>query len=258
MSKSKIVWTDKTINVITGCRKISPGCDNCYAEKMHKRLQAMGLEKYDHPFNVVRFHPEVLQLLKRTKKPIKFFINSMSDIFHHDVSIETLRKIFEVVNIDFNSSYPTGNVYQVLTKRPDRLIEIRNRMFISDAVWMGVTVENNDYLKRIEILNKYCPVKIKFVSFEPLLSEINFPSENYLKSNEICWVIVGGETGPSARPMEEKWVLGIKEQCEKENIPFFFKSWGGRNKKKNGNLLQGKEYKQFPLANIKSYYAIGR
>ncbi len=233
MAESKIEWTESTWNPSTGCTKISAGCANCYAEIMTRRLQAMGMEKYKSGFNLT-CHPNELQLPYTWKKPRMIFVNSMSDIFHEEMPLEFIKSIFKVMN---ECSHHT---FQVLTKRADVLEKYYPLLDWTPNIWMGVTVENDRATKRIDALRKV-PAYIKFLSIEPLLSPI--PGMNLLG---IDWVIVGGESGFKARPIKEEWVLDIKNQCEQKQIPFFFKQWGGKNKKASGKLLQGKIYCQMP------------
>ena len=208
---SKIEWTNETINVITGCTKVSEGCQNCYAEKMHKRLTAMGQEKYKEPFNKVVMHNVISELQKRiNKKTNMCFVNSMSDTFHKDVTDEYIKNL--LVNL---SLY--GNVnFQILTKRAERIIDFEYPF----NVWLGVTVENEKHKDRIAYLKK-TNAKIKFLSCEPLLEDLG---ELDLKG--IDWVIVGGESGAGARPMHPDWVHHIQKQCKEQNVAFFFKQWG--------------------------------
>ena len=233
MSKSKIEWTESTWNPISGCTKISSGCENCYAERMAKRLQAMGTKGYEDGFKVT-LHPESLEKPLKMKKPQMIFVNSMSDIFHKDIEDEYIIKIFEVMN---RASWHT---FQVLTKRPERLEQIADKLNWTDNIWMGVTVEANDYVKRVDYLRNI-DAKVKFLSVEPLIASVD-----NIDYTSIDWVIVGGESGYGCREIKEEWVIEVKEKCNKRNIPFFFKQWGGVNKKKNGRLLNGKIYDEMP------------
>lgn len=237
-SKSAIEWTESTWNPVTGCTKISPGCANCYAERMAKRLKAMGQANYVNGFKVTT-HPDVLEYPYKSKKPMTIFVNSMSDLFHKDIPFKFIEKIFGVM------LRTPQHTYQALTKRSERLAELSNDLYWPDNVWMGVTVENADYQHRIDDLRK-CGAKLKFLSLEPLLG----PLPN-LDLSEIDWVIVGGESGPGARPMSEEWVIEIKEQCIKQGVPFFFKQWGGVQKKKAGRLLEGRTWDEMPLSKLK-------
>lgn len=233
MSKSKIEWTEITWNPTTGCNKVSAGCKNCYAEIFAKRLKAMGNNKYKNGFKLT-IHPNVLDEPKKYKSPKIIFVNSMSDLFHEDISVSFLKKVFKVMN-----ETPL-HIYQVLTKRAERLEEIASEFTWTDNIWMGVSVEDDKVIDRINHLKK-TPARIKFLSLEPLLGPL--PKLN-LKG--INWVIVGGESGRKSRPVKEEWVVDIKNQCEKANVEFFFKQWGGMNKKANGRELQGKLYNGMP------------
>lgn len=231
--KSKIEWTESTWNPVTGCTKISEGCLNCYAERMSKRLNAMGQKKYKNAFRVT-VHPKCLEEPLTWKKPQIIFVCSMSDLFHKDVPDEFIKQVFEVMN------KAHWHTFQVLTKRSERLAVLAPQLNWTDNIWMGVTVESNEQKVRIKDLLK-TPAKIKYLSIEPMITQVKPIS---LKG--IDWVIVGGESGPGARPIEENWINYIRDNCIKENIPFFFKQWGGTNKKEAGSLLQGKHWKQYP------------
>lgn len=233
MKPSKIEWTESTWNPSTGCTKISAGCANCYAEIMTRRLKAMGLEKYKEGFEL-SCHYNELKLPYTWKKPRMVFVNSMSDIFHENMPLAFILAVFKVMN-----ECPQ-HTFQILTKRADILERYYTLLDWTPNIWMGVTVENDKVIKRIDSLRKV-PAFVKFLSVEPLISAI--PNLNLLN---IDWVIVGGESGPKARPIKEEWVLDIKKQCDQKKIPFFFKQWGGKNKKASGKLLQGKIYCQMP------------
>jgi len=249
MAKSKIEWTQATWNPVTGCSKISDGCLNCYAEKMHKRLQAMGLEKYSEPFSVVRFCIHHLNIPSKTKKPTVFFVNSMSDLFHEDLKKQYLFDIFrEMVD-------NPQHIFLILTKRPENIPIWKNEKpyqweyykresYWTDNIWLGVTIESSKYLHRAETLQKI-PAKHKFISFEPLIGSPLIPGVSVLNSNyyKVDWIIVGGETGINARVLQPAYVSVLRDFTEYENIPFFFKQWGGKEK---NAFLGGKEYKQFP------------
>jgi len=231
--KSSIEWTESTWNPVTGCNKISPGCKFCYAERMAHRLQAMGSENYKDGFKLT-VHESALYLPLTWKKPQTIFVNSMSDLFHKDIPVNFLMRTFEVMNkADWHN-------FQVLTKRSDILLRLNPIITWTENIWMGVSVENQNYTYRIDHLRE-TNAHIKFLSIEPLIG----PIEN-LDLTNIDWVIVGGESGPGARPMEESWVLKIRDICEESKVPFFFKQWGGINKKKNGRLLKGKIWDQMP------------
>jgi len=233
MSSSKIEWTESTWNPSTGCTKISAGCANCYAEVMTRRLLAMGIVKYKNGFNLT-CHDSELQLPYSWKKPRVIFVNSMSDIFHEEMPFEFIKAVFKVMNDCLQ------HTFQVLTKRADILEKYYTLLDWTPNIWMGVTVENDKVTNRIDSLRKV-PASVKFLSIEPLLSSM--PNLNLLN---IDWVIVGGESGQKARPIKEEWVIDIRNQCEEKQIPFFFKQWGGKNKKVSGKLLEGKIYCQMP------------
>ena len=232
-AKSAIEWTESTWNPLTGCTKISPGCKHCYAERMALRLKAIGQPNYAHGFDLT-LHENALELPLKWKKPQTIFVNSMSDLFHQAVPVEFIRKTFEVMcRADWHR-------YQVLTKRSDRLLELSSVLPWKPHIWMGVSVESLDYVRRIEHLRK-TGAKVKFLSLEPLLAPL--PGLNL---DEIDWVIVGGESGPGARPMDPAWVAEIRDQCVRANVPFFFKQWGGTRKKKAGRELQGRTWDEMP------------
>ena len=241
MNKTKIEWTEETWNPTTGCTKISAGCKYCYAEVMAKRLQAMGIKGYENGFEF-SLMPERLEQPLKKKKPTKFFVNSMSDLFHEQMPNDFLDKIFKVIE------QTPQQIYQILTKREDRMYEYFSDRIPPNNVWLGVTVEDKiSGLPRIDKLRNI-NATIKFLSIEPLLEDLGT-----INLKGIDWVIVGGESGPKARPMKEEWVLNIKNQCAEFDIPFFFKQWGTwgadlvkRNKKKNGRLFQGKIWEEYP------------
>lgn len=233
MATSKIEWTESTWNPLTGCTKVSPGCKHCYAERMAVRLQAMGLEKYRNGFRLA-LHPEVLEDPLTWTKPQYIFVNSMSDLFHKEVSLEFILRIFDVMR------RAHWHQFQVLTKRAERLLELDPYIEWPGNVWMGVSVENAAYVHRIDLLRQTSAV-IKFLSLEPLLG----PLTN-LKLNGINWVIVGGESGPHARPIQPEWVREIRDQCLQAKVPFFFKQWGGTIKKKTGRLLDNRTWDDLP------------
>ena len=232
---SSIEWTEATWNPITGCTKISPGCGHCYAERMARRLRAMGQPNYANGFKLT-LHEKVLELPLMWKKPQTIFVNSMSDLFHEDVPVEFILKVFQVMEQAY------WHRFQILTKRSDRLLELNPKLSWSFNIWMGVSVENQEHTFRIDHLRKVGAV-IKFISFEPLLEPIHA-----LNLREIDWVIVGGESGPQARPMEASWVVDIRNQCQRMKVPFFFKQWGGRNRKKAGRKLEGRTWDEIPTA----------
>lgn len=232
--KSKIEWTESTWNPVTGCTQISEGCQNCYAKRMAKRLCAMGQKKYSNGFKLA-LHHDCLDEPLSWKKPQIIFVCSMSDLFHEDVPDDFIMEVFNSMN------KAKWHTFQVLTKRADRLAAIAPKLKWTPNIWIGVTVENNLHVDRIKAL-KNIPAKVKYLSIEPMLSEIS-----NLVLDGIDWVIVGGESGPGARPIKEEWILPIRDKCQKLKIPFFFKQWGGVNKKINGSLLQGKEWKELPV-----------
>jgi protein gp37 len=230
---SKIEWTDSTWNPLTGCSKISPGCKHCYAERMSLRLKAMGHQKYSNAFKLTVHEDELTKPLQ-WKKPQIIFVNSMSDLFHEGVSFEFIQRVFSVMR---EASWHT---FQILTKRSKRLSEVASKIDWPANVWMGVSVENQDYDFRIDHLRQTQAI-VKFLSLEPLLGPIL-----NLNLTGIDWVIVGGESGPGARPLSEQWVIDIRDQCVRANVPFFFKQWGGVNKKQSGRTLQGRTWDELP------------
>ncbi len=233
MQKTKIEWTESTWNPITGCTKISLGCQNCYAERMAKRLKAMGQENYKNGFDIA-IHEHVFEYPLKWKKPRVIFVNSMSDLFHEDIPFEVIQKIFNVMN------KAHWHTFQILTKRADRLAEFADKLNWSDNIWMGVTVESAKYKTRIDYLRNV-QSKIKFLSIEPLIEPVG-----ELNLENIDWVIVGGESGPKSRPIEKDWVREVRDQCIKDKVPFFFKQWGGVNKKKNGKTLDDRIWDEMP------------
>lgn len=237
MAQSSIEWTEMTWNPTTGCSKISAGCKFCYAEIMSKRLQAMGIEKYKDAFKV-RVHPDQLNIPYTWKTSKIVFVNSMSDLFHPDISLKFIKQVFAVMNDN------PQHVFQVLTKRAERLLELHTELKWTHNIWMGVSVENEKVKDRIDFLRK-TKAKVKFLSCEPLIGPL--PKMNLKK---IDWVIVGGESGQNPRPMDADWVLDIQDQCKKFDVAFFFKQWGGRNKKANGRLLNGRTYDEMPLTEL--------
>lgn len=236
-NRSTIEWTESTWNPLTGCTKVSPGCKHCYAERMAFRLQAMGQPNYSNGFKPT-MHEHVLEAPLSWKKPQMIFVNSMSDLFHEDVPESFVLKALAVMQRAW------WHKFQILTKRSERLLEFDSKIHWPDNVWMGVTVENSDYLFRVNHLRQ-TQAQIKFLSLEPLLGPI--PN---LELNGIHWVIVGGESGPSARPMCERWVIDIRDHCQSAQVSFFFKQWGGVNRKRTGRLLQGCTWDQYPLEKL--------
>lgn len=232
-AQSSIEWTESTWNPITGCTKVSPGCLHCYAERMARRLKAMGQEKYANGFKLTR-HADCLDQPLHWRKPRMVFVNSMSDLFHEDVPISFVQKVFDVMR------RASRHTFQVLTKRSRRLLELNPEIDWPENVWMGVSVENQDYTVRIEHLRK-TSAEVKFLSLEPLLGPLH-----HLTLEGVDWVIVGGESGPGARAMDEEWVVEIRDQCLKSDVPFFFKQWGGVRRKEAGRELEGRTWSQTP------------
>ncbi len=246
---SKIEWTEQTWNPSTGCNKVSAGCKNCYAETMARRLQAMGTPGYENGFEFTLM-PERLTQPVLKKKPTKYFVNSMSDLFHEKMPIEYLDGIFDVIRAT------PQHTYQILTKREENMASYFGRKKLPENVWLGVTVENTKSLKRIDYLRKV-KANIRFLSVEPLLEDLG-----KLNLKNIHWVIVGGESGHKARPMKKDWAINIKDQCEKQGAIFFFKQWGTwgadgikRSKKSNGMEIDGQVYQDYP-EQIKEYFQI--
>jgi len=234
MAQSSIEWTEMTWNPVTGCTKISAGCKHCYAEVMAKRLQAMGIEKYKDAFKLT-LHEDALGIPYTWKRQKVVFVNSMSDLFHPKVPLSFIQKVFKVMNEN------PQHTFQVLTKRAERLFEVHKALKWSHNIWMGVSVENEKVVSRIDLLRE-TGARTKFLSCEPLIGPLN-----KMNLTSIDWVIVGGESGRIARPMNEDWVLDIMDQCSAANVAFFFKQWGGTNKKKSGRLLNGRTYDEMPF-----------
>lgn len=237
MAQSSIEWTEMTWNPTTGCDKLSAGCKFCYAEIMSRRLKAMGVEKYENNFELT-LHESELKLPYSWKKPKIVFVNSMSDLFHKDVPLEFIKKVFKVMN---DCSQHT---FQVLTKRADILLKYSNELNWTENIWMGVSVENNKFTDRVNLLSQ-TGAKMKFLSIEPLIGAVT-----NLDLKNIDWVIVGGESGPKARPIKKEWVLDIKNQCKESNVAFFFKQWGGKRKKAAGRELDGETYDEMPVTQV--------
>lgn len=231
--QSSIEWTESTWNPVTGCSKISSGCENCYAARLAKRLQAMGNPSYARGFDVA-LHDHILEVPLRWKKPQMVFVNSMSDLFHERVPQEFILRVFEVMN------RADWHVFQILTKRPKRLLQLDPRLEWAPNIWMGVTVEEQDYSYRLDNLRQ-TGAFTKFISLEPLLGPMHA-----LNLDGTDWVIVGGESGPGARPMAPAWVRDILARCQRRGLPFFFKQWGGTNKKKAGRRLDGRTWDEMP------------
>ena len=240
---SQIEWTERTWNPTTGCSKISAGCKNCYAEVMATRLKYMKVRGYENGF-MLSLMPERLQEPLQRKKASTYFVNSMSDLFHEKIPFSYLDKVFSVMEKTPQHSY------QILTKRPKRMLRYTKKRNVSDNVWLGVTVENIKHgLERIDLL-RHVHAKIRFLSIEPLLEDLG-----KIDFTNIHWVIVGGESGAKARPMKKVWVTNIKEQCKEQNVSFFFKQWGTwgednkkRSKKANGGKIDGKFWREYPVS----------
>ncbi len=235
MSYSRIEWTESTWNPVTGCKKISPGCKNCYAERMSKRLKAMGQGNYRNGFKLT-LQPHMLELPLRWKKPQTIFVNSMSDLFHEQVPLEYIQSVFNVMKKAY------WHRFQVLTKRANRLELISPMLDWTPNIWMGVSVESEKYVSRIEHL-KRSGAQTKFLSLEPLLGPLK-----HLDLSGIDWAIVGGESGAGSRPMRIDWVTSIRQQCQDANVAFFFKQWGGVQKKRNGRELEGRTWDEMPAS----------
>jgi len=233
MAQSAIEWTDATWNPVTGCTKISPGCKHCYAERMAGRLKMMGQPNYRNGFNVT-LQPHMLELPLKWKTPKRIFVNSMSDLFHIDVPLEYIQRVFSVMR------QAHWHQYQVLTKRSERLLELNSRLQWEPQIWMGVSVENEQYVSRIDDLRN-TDAHVKFLSLEPLLSPLH-----KLNLRGIDWAIVGGESGPGARPVDPAWIVDIRDQCLRAEVAFFFKQWGGVQKKKTGRELDGRTWDEMP------------
>ena len=235
MAQSSIEWTEMTWNPTTGGSKISAGCKFCYAEVMSRRLKAMGVDKYENNFKLT-IHEDELNTPYTWKKPKVVFVNSMSDLFHKDVPIGFIQKVFKVMKDN------PQHVFQVLTKRADLLRYYDSEGYLdwTHNIWMGVSIENAKVMERLDLLKK-TKARVKFLSCEPLIGPLNM-----MKLKGIDWVIVGGESGRKPRPMKEEWVTDIKNQCQKADVAFFFKQWGGTNKKKAGRVLEGQTWDEMP------------
>lgn len=241
-TNSKIEWTEQTWNPTVGCTKISPGCKHCYAEAMARRLQAMGTSGYENGFALTQL-PHRLEEPIRRKKSTVYFVNSMSDVFHEDVPFEYIDKIFDTI------ARTPQHTYQILTKRAERMAEYFKGRQVPENAWMGVSVEDQQYgVPRIAYLRQI-PARVRFLSVEPLLEDLGT-----IDLADMHWVIVGGESGPKARPMQKEWVEDIRVQCEEAGVAFFFKQWGGwgadgkkRAKKQNGRELNGRTWDGMPL-----------
>jgi protein gp37 len=234
-TNSSIEWTESTWNPVTGCTKISPGCKHCYAERLSHPLEAMGQPNYSNGFKLT-IQPHALSLPLTWKRPQVIFVNSMSDLFHKSVPTSFILNVFEIM------ASANWHNYQILTKRSDRLSQLSPRLPWSSNIWMGVSIENDDYTFRINDLRETA-ANVKFLSLEPLLGSLP-----QLDLTGIDWVIVGGESGPGAREMRKEWVVDIRDRCLTAKVPFFFKQWGGINKKRTGRLLDGRTWDQMPVA----------
>lgn len=232
--KTSIEWTEATWNPVTGCDRVSHGCDHCYAERLALRLEAMGSSRYKNGFKLT-IHEDLIDRPLRWREPRIIFVNSMSDLFHENVPADVIRRIFATMN------QATWHTFQILTKRPMELLRYVESLRWTPNIWMGVTVESYRYTHRIRAL-RMVPASVRFVSFEPLLSGI--PMETSLEG--IHWAIIGGESGPGARPMEKRWVKDLKRLCRKHGTAFFFKQWGGFNKKATGRTLDGRTWDEMP------------
>lgn len=228
-TKTGIEWTDKTWNPITGCNKVSPGCANCYAEAITKRFTKAFPNGFD-----LTLHPDRLNQPKHWRKPSLIFVNSMSDLFHEKVPLEFIQKVFAVIK------ETPWHIYQILTKRHDRLLELSPELDWHQNIWMGVSVESQSYVHRVDSLRQV-PASVRFLSCEPLLSDLDLNLEG------IDWVIVGGESGHKARAINPIWVGHIQQQCRMAQVPFFFKQWGGRTPKANGRIFEGKIWDEMPI-----------
>jgi protein gp37 len=231
--RSKIEWTDATWNPVRGCTKISPGCKNCYAERFAERFRGVQGHPFERGFDLQLVHSKLGEPL-RWKRPQRIFVNSMSDLFHDGVPVEYIKSVFDVMNrADWHQ-------YQVLTKRAERLEALSSELPWAPHIWMGVSVENGDYLWRIDHLRR-TKAHIKFLSIEPLLGPVG-----EIDLRGIDWVIAGGESGPGARPMDAAWVKDIRDQCLRAGVAFFFKQWGGVQKKRYGRELEGRTWDEMP------------
>jgi protein gp37 len=232
---SKIEWTDATWNPITGCTKISPGCANCYAESFAERFRGVEGHPYEQGFDF-KLWPDRLELPLKWRRSKRIFVNSMSDLFHKDVPEEFVARVFETMN------RAHWHTFKILTKRPEIMLAMDARLKWAANIWMGVSVENQNYTARIDLLRR-ASARVKFLSIEPLLGPI--PD---LDLTGIDWVIVGGESGRRARPVDPDWVRMIRDRCKERGVPFFFKQWGGTNKRKTGRVLDGRTWDERPAA----------
>lgn len=233
-TSSSIEWTEATWNPVTGCTKVSEGCRNCYAAKMAKRLHAMNNPRYSNEFNVT-LHHDLIELPLKWKTPRRIFVNSMSDLYHKDVPLEFIEKVFQTM---VKAHWHT---FQILTKRSERLVEISSQLPWPANVWQGVSVEDDKVLSRVDHLRSV-PAKVKFLSIEPLIGPIE-----KLNLLDINWVIVGGESGPGSRPINVEWVRSIRDECIANSVPFFFKQWGGVQKHRTGRSLDDRTWDEYPV-----------
>ena len=233
--KSSIEWTDSTWNPVTGCTKVSPGCKHCYAETFAERWRGVPDHPYQQGFDL-RLWPDRIDLPLTWKKPRTIFVNSMSDLFHENVSASFVQRVFSTMEM------ASWHTFQILTKRSERLANLAPKLNWPPNVWMGVSIETDGYLTRADHL-RMVPAAVRFLSLEPLLGPLGI-----INLADIHWVIVGGESGPGARPLDGKWVREIRKQCRAAGVPFFFKQWGGVQKKRNGRLLDGRTWDQMPAA----------
>jgi protein gp37 len=247
--KSRIEWTDATWNPTTGCDQVSPGCDHCYAKELAARLKAAGSRRYQNDGNPVTsgpgfgltLHPETLDLPRRWTRPRRIFVNSMSDLFHERIPFDFLREVFRVMEDT------PQHTYQILTKRATHLTRLASRLPWPENVWMGVSVENQTQAERRIPKLLQVPAAVRFLSCEPLLGEVNL--RPYL--SDLQWVIVGGESGPDFRDVQEAWVRDIRDACIANQVPFFFKQWGGRTPKSGGRTLDGRTWDEYPVASVR-------
>lgn len=231
--KTRIEWTEYSWNPVTGCTKVSPGCANCYAERLARRLKTMGVRRYARGFDVC-LHRDLLRLPLRWRRPRVIFVNSMSDLFHERIPTAFIQSVFDTMN------RCPQHTFQVLTKRSSRMLALSGQLRWTHNIWMGVSIENAGVMTRIDELAR-TGARVKFLSCEPLLGPLGS-----LPLSEIDWVIVGGESGPNARPMQRSWVVSIRDQCVGAGVPYFFKQWGGINKKAAGRVLDGEVWDQRP------------
>ena len=229
-TNTPIEWTNKSWNPVTGCSKVSPGCVHCYAETITKRF------RFKNGFNLTLYPERVHQPLS-WKKPSKIFVNSMSDLFHEKIPLEFIQSVFQTIK------RTPQHTYQILTKRPERMVELIPDLEFHKNIWLGVSVESQDYISRIDLLRQV-PANVRFLSCEPLLGSL------YLDLTNIDWVIVGGESGEKHRPINLDWAKDIRDQCRRSKVAFFFKQVGGRTSKAGGNLLDGRKYLEFPKESI--------